>query len=61
MPAVDDEGAATADAEVGSVTVNEVVTALLAKVKEQGTEIATLTATVEALTARIETLENGDA
>ena len=61
MPAVDDEGAATADAEVGSVTVTEVVTALLAKVKEQGTEIATLTATVDALTARIETLENGDA
>jgi len=57
MPAVDDEGAATADAEVESVTVNEVVTALLAKVKEQGTEIATLTATVEALTARIEALE----
>ena len=58
MPAVDDEGVATTDAEVESVTVNEVVTALLAKVKEQTTEIATLTATVESLTARIETLEN---
>ena len=58
MPAVDDEGVTTTDADVESVTVNEVVTALLAKVKEQATEIATLTATVEALTARIETLEN---
>ncbi len=41
MPVIDDEGVATADAE--SITVNEVVTALLAKVKE--------------LSARIETLE----
>ena len=41
MPAFDDEGVATADAE--SITVNEVVTALLAKVKD--------------LSARIETLE----
>ena len=43
MPAVDDEGVATTDAEVESVTVNEVVTALLAKVKQ--------------LSARIEELE----
>ena len=43
MPVVDDEGVATTDAEVESITVNEVVTALLAKVKE--------------LSARIEELE----
>ena len=43
MPALDDEGVATTDAEVESITVNEVVTALLAKVKQ--------------LSARIETLE----
>ena len=43
MPVVDDEGVATTDAEVESITVNEVVTALLAKVKQ--------------LSARIETLE----
>ena len=43
MPVIDDEGVATTDAEVESITVNEVVTALLAKVKE--------------LSARIETLE----
>ena len=43
MPVVDDDGVVTADAEVESVTVNEVVTALLAKVKE--------------LSARIEELE----
>jgi len=60
MPAVDDEGVTTTDAEVESVTVNEVVTALLARVKEQATEIATLAATVEALTARIETLESNE-
>jgi hypothetical protein len=41
MPALDEEGVATADVE--SLTVNEVVTALLAKIKE--------------LSARIETLE----
>ena len=43
MPVIDDEGVATTDAEVESITVNEVVTALLAKVKQ--------------LSARIETLE----
>jgi hypothetical protein len=43
MPALDDEGVATADADVDSIMVNEVVTALLAKVKE--------------LSARIEALE----
>ena len=43
MPVLDDEGVATTDAEVESITVNEVVTALLAKVKE--------------LSARIEELE----
>ena len=43
MPVVDDDGVATTDAEVESLTVNEVVTALLAKVKQ--------------LSARIETLE----
>lgn len=44
MPAPDAEGVATADVEAESLTVNEVVTALLAKVKE--------------LTARIEELES---
>jgi hypothetical protein len=43
MPALDDEGVATADADVDSIMVNEVVTALLEKVKE--------------LSARIEALE----
>ena len=43
MPVIDAEGVATADADVGSLTVNEVVTALLLKVKE--------------LSARIEELE----
>jgi len=43
MPAVDDEGVTTTDADIESVTVNEVVTALLVKVKE--------------LSARIEELE----
>lgn len=43
MPAVDDEGVTTTDADVETVTVNEVVTALLSKVKE--------------LSARIEELE----
>ena len=43
MPVVDDEGVATMDADVESLTVNEVVTALLAKVKQ--------------LSARIEALE----
>ena len=43
MPALDDEGVATTDAEVEAITVNEVVTALLAKVKE--------------LSARIEAME----
>ena len=40
MPVIDDEGVATADVE--SVTVNEVVTALLAKVKELSAEIEEL-------------------
>jgi len=43
MPVVDDKSVATTDADVESITVNEVVTALLAKIKE--------------LSARIETLE----
>jgi hypothetical protein len=42
MPAPDDEGVATAD--VDSITVNEVVTALLAKVKELSAEIEELKA-----------------
>jgi hypothetical protein len=42
MPAPDDEGVATTDADVDSLTVNEVVTALLAKVKELSTEIKEL-------------------
>ena len=42
MPAPDDEGIATTDAEVDSLTVNEVVTALLAKVKELSAEIEEL-------------------
>jgi len=42
MPALDDEGVATMDADVESITVNEVVTALLAKVKELSAEIEEL-------------------
>jgi len=42
MPAPDDEGVATTDADVDSITVNEVVTALLAKVKELAARIETL-------------------
>ena len=43
MPVVDDdEGVATMDADVESITVNEVVTALLAKVKELSAEIEEL-------------------
>ena len=42
MPAPDDEGVATTDADVDSITVNEVVTALLAKVKELSAEIEEL-------------------
>ena len=44
MPAFDGEGVATTDAEVESLTVNEVMTAMLAKIKE--------------LSARIEELES---
>jgi hypothetical protein len=40
MPAPDDEGVATADVE--SLTVNEVVTAMLAKIKELSAEIKEL-------------------
>lgn len=47
MPTPDDEGVATTDAD--SLTVNEVVTALLAKVKEQSEQIAALTADVQEL------------
>jgi hypothetical protein len=43
MPVVDDDSVTTTDADVDGLTVNEVVTALLAKIKE--------------LSARIETLE----
>ena len=42
MPVIDDDGVATADADVESVTVNEVVTALLAKVKQLSAEIEEL-------------------
>ena len=42
MPVVDDEGVATTDADVESITVNEVVTALLAKIKELSAEIEEL-------------------
>lgn len=42
MPALDDEGVTTTDAGVESVTVNEVVTALLAKVKQLSAEIEEL-------------------
>ena len=44
MPVVDDEGVATTDAEVESVTVNEVVTALLVKVKQLEERIEALEA-----------------
>ena len=47
MPVIDDEGVATTDAEVESITVNEVVTALLAKVKEQSEQIAALSARID--------------
>jgi hypothetical protein len=42
MPALDEEGVATTDVDVESLTVNEVVTALLAKVKELSAEIEEL-------------------
>ena len=42
MPVVDDKSVATTDAEVESLTVNEVVTALLAKVKQLSAEIEEL-------------------
>ena len=42
MPAVGDEGVATADVEVEGITVNEVVTALLLKVKELSAEVEEL-------------------
>jgi hypothetical protein len=44
MPAPDDEGVATADADVESLTVNEVMTAMLAKIKELSAEIEELKA-----------------
>ena len=47
MPTPDDEGVATADIE--TLTVNEVVTALLAKVKEQSEQIAILSADIQEL------------
>jgi hypothetical protein len=49
MPAPDAEGVATADVEAESLTVNEVVTALLAKVKEQSEQIAILSADIQEL------------
>ena len=49
MPAPDAEGVATADADVESLTVNEVVTALLLKVKEQREQIAILSADIQEL------------
>ena len=51
MPAVDDEGVATMDAEVEGITVNEVVTALLAKVKELSATVADQTEKIAALEA----------
>jgi hypothetical protein len=42
MPAPDEEGVATADADLESLTVNEVVTAMLAKIKELSAEIEEL-------------------
>ena len=42
MPVLDDEGVATADADVDVLTVNEVVTAMLAKIKELSAEIKEL-------------------
>ena len=42
MPAPDDEGVATTDADVESLTVNEVITAMLAKIKELSAEIKEL-------------------
>jgi hypothetical protein len=44
MPVLDDGGVATTDADVESLTVNEVVTALLTKVKELSAEIEELKA-----------------
>jgi hypothetical protein len=44
MPVLDDEGVATTDADVDVLTVNEVVTALLLKVKELTAEIEELKA-----------------
>ena len=49
MPAPDEEGVATTDADLDSITVNEVVTALLAKVKEQSEQIAILSADIQEL------------
>ena len=51
MPVVDEEGVATADVDVESLTVNEVVTALLAKVKQQSEQIADLSERIEVLEA----------
>ena len=42
MPVVDDEAVPTTGAEVESITVNEVVTALLAKVKELSARVSQL-------------------
>jgi len=42
MPALDEEGVATTDVDVESLTVNEVVTALLLKVKELSADIKEL-------------------
>ena len=44
MPVVDDEGVATTDAEVESLTVNEVITALMLKVKQLEERIEALEA-----------------
>jgi len=51
MPALDDDGVTTTDVEVESVTVNEVVTALLAKVKELSATVADQTEKIAALEA----------
>ena len=53
MPVLDDDGAATADAEVDSLTFNEVMTAMLAKIKELSAEVKDLRQRVAELEARL--------
>jgi len=51
MPVVDEEGVTTTDEQTDIVTVNEVVSALLAKVKEQSEQIANLSERIAELEA----------